>query len=128
MPMVSNNSASNLKNGITRIFWTAFSYYLLFGYSRPVYASDLNPLNPLNINTIDQLVDLILKAVITIGVPLLVFFFLLTGFYFVTAMGDTAKIKTSWKMLEYTIYGAALVLGAKVIHEILLNTLTILHI
>lgn len=85
-------------------------------------------LNPLDINTIDQLVSLILQAVITVGLPLLVFFFLLTGFYFVTAQGDTKKLGTAKDMLRYTIYGAALILGAKVIQEVLKNTISKLHV
>ena len=112
-----------MQRRLHRLFW--FALLTLVLTPRPAGAQGLNPLP---VNTIDQLVDLILRAVITIGVPVLVFFFLLTGFYFVTAMGEKAKIKQAHDMLWNTIVGAALVLGAKVIHEVLVGTLTQLKI
>ena len=80
-------------------------------------------LNPLNAETIDELVVIILDAVIKIGVPVVTFMILLTGFQYATAQGNTGKIsKAHWSFL-YTVIGTAIVVGAKIIHSILVNTL-----
>ena len=109
----------------------AFSFALTLsylGHATIVSAAGNDALNPLNISTLDELVVLILQAVITVGVPLLVFFFLLTGFYFVTARGSDKGTEYAKTMLWNTLYGAALILGAKVILEVLKATLSKLQI
>ncbi len=116
-----------MKKRTKHTFWFAFALALIL-HSTSVFAAGNESLNPLGINTIDQLVVLILQAVITVGLPLLVFFFLLTGFYFVTAQGNSKKLEDAQRMLKLTIYGAALILGAKVIHEVLVNTIAKLNL
>ena len=110
-----------------RYYWKGLVAALLILSSSAAHAQN-ESLNPLSVSTIDQLVDIILRAIIAIGVPVLTFMLILTGFYYVTAMGDTSKIGKVHSMLQYTLYGAILILGAKVLHEILKNTLTQLHV
>jgi len=89
--------------------------------------ADNSALNPLGVETIDALILIILDAIVKIGVPVITFFFVLTGFYYTTAMGDTSKVSKAHTMFRYTLIGSAVVLGAKVIYEILRNTLTKLN-
>lgn len=102
--------------------------WTVVAYSATANAARAQGLNPLPVDTIDQLVILILRAVITIGVPFLVFMFVYTGFCFVVARGDKGDLTKAKTMLWNTIAGAALVLGAKVLHEVLVGTLSQLHI
>ena len=111
---------------LQNIYWRGLVAVTLFFSTNLAHANE--SLNPLSVRTIDQLVDIVLRAIITIGVPVLTFMLVLTGFYYVSAMGNEGKLKTVHQMLEYTIYGAILILGAKVLHEVLKNTLTQLHV
>ncbi len=111
---------------VSHLYWKAVLFVLFLITAGAAHADE--SLNPLSVNTIDKLVDIILRAIITIGVPVLTFMLVLTGFYYVSAMGDEGKIKKYHKMLEYTIYGAILILGAKVLHEVLKNTLMKLNV
>ncbi|MBI5138602.1 MAG: hypothetical protein HZA95_02265 [Candidatus Vogelbacteria bacterium] len=105
---------------IKTIYSLIISTVVLSCTNRVLAASDLNPLS---VETIDELIVIILDAAIKIGVPIVTFFILLTGFKYATARGDKTKITNAHQMLQYTIIGTAIVVGAKIIHSVLKNTL-----
>jgi type IV secretory pathway VirB2 component (pilin) len=49
---------------------------------------------------------------------------ILAGFMFVTAHGDEEKIKTAKKILLYAVIGMVILLGARMISEVIINTVT----
>ncbi len=78
--------------------------------------------NPLSgISTIPQLLVAILRVVITIAIPIIILFFMLAGFKYVTARGNPEKIKEASQALLYAVIGAVLILGATAITHILSN-------
>lgn len=79
--------------------------------------------NPLQVESLTGLVDLILSTIIYVGTPLLVFVFMLIGFRYVTAQGDVGTIKGLHRQFLWTVVGAAVILGALVIEQVLQNTI-----
>ncbi len=80
--------------------------------------------NPLKFGTIAELIDAVLQLIISIGTPLLVLAFVYVGFLFVTAQGNEQGVTKAKQAFFYTAIGAALVLGAFVISEVIQNTVT----
>ncbi len=69
--------------------------------------------NPLAYNTIWDFLQALLKAVVLIVFPLIVLMLVYTGFLFVTAQGNDAKLTTARKTFFYTLLGGLIVLGAQ---------------
>jgi len=81
--------------------------------------------NPLQsgATTITDVVNLVLKnVVLPIGAVIVVFMIIYSGFLFVTAQGSEDKIKNAKQTFLYTIIGAAVLLGALVISELIQKT------
>ncbi|MDO8492928.1 MAG: TrbC/VirB2 family protein [bacterium] len=71
-----------------------------------------------------KLLEAFLDIMLALGTPIVVFFFVYAGFMFVTSGGDTKKLETAKSAFFWTVVGASLVLGAKVILSILNSTIT----
>lgn len=71
--------------------------------------------NPIQASTLDGFLLQLLDVVIVIGTIAVVFFIILAGFKYVTARGDEKQISSAHQTLTWTIVGAAIVLGARVI-------------
>ena len=80
-----------------------------------------NPLGP-NIDTLPELVALVLSAAVQIGVPVVALGIIYSGFLFVKAQGKPEDIKTAREAFYWTIIGAMIVLGAFVILGIIQGT------
>jgi len=80
--------------------------------------------NPLgnSITDIPSFIKAILKFILYLGIPLVALAIIYTGFLFVTAMGNSEKLKKAKSALVYTLIGAALLLGAFVIAEAIQGT------
>lgn len=79
--------------------------------------------NPLNGNAdLAAFLKSILRLVFLIGTMVVVFFIILSGFKYVTAQGNPAKITEANRMLLYTAIGAAILLGAQTIADVIYNT------
>lgn len=71
--------------------------------------------NPLKFNSISEFLNAILDVIILVSVPIIVLFIVYAGFLFISAQGDVSKLDTAKKVITYTIIGAVLILGAKVL-------------
>lgn len=79
--------------------------------------------NPLGNKDICGLIGGILKAIMLIGLPISVLFIVYSGFKFVTAQGNTDKLKEARENFLYTIIGIAVFFGAWVIVGVLTGTI-----
>ncbi len=79
--------------------------------------------NPIGAETIQQLLTAILKIVVAIGAPIIVFFIIYAGFKFVTAQGNEGKIREARDFLMWTLVGAVILLGAEVLARVLESTI-----
>lgn len=76
--------------------------------------------------TFGDLINLILDAVIVIGLPIAALFIIYAGFLFVTAQGNEKKVTKAKSTFLWTIVGVAIFLGARVLGEIIQNTVEVL--
>jgi len=79
--------------------------------------------SPLKSKSIVELFSDILDVIMVIATPIIVVFIILAGFKFVTAQGDTFKLKEAKDSLINAIIGGVLILGAKLILMIIQNTI-----
>ncbi len=81
--------------------------------------------NPLgnSVSDIPSFIVKIISFVLTIGVPIVTLAIIYSGFLFVTAQGNSEKLKSAKKTLLYTLVGAALLLGSLAIAEAIKGTI-----
>ena len=79
--------------------------------------------NPLNICSIPELINLILGLVIDIGLPVVALAIIYVGFLFVSARGNESKLSEAKTAFLWTVVGAAIVLGAFVISNVIKVTI-----
>ncbi len=85
--------------------------------------SDNRITNPLGATTtLMQLLLKILDVVVLIGVPVLVMAIIWVGFMYVKAQGKPEDIKTANNAFLWTVVGAGVVMGAKIISLALCST------
>jgi hypothetical protein len=84
----------------------------LFVSTHAAYAVD-KFMNPLGNITLYDFLLLILNALIYILFPIIVMMIVYTGFLFVAAQGNPAKLEAARKALIWTVIGALIVLGSK---------------
>ena len=88
-------------------------------------ASNLTTLcNPLNANSIQDVILLLVNIATYIGVILAVLALIYVGFKFIAAQGNPAKLESARKFLLGVVIGIAILLGAQAIVLIIKNTLT----
>ncbi|MEK7477852.1 MAG: TrbC/VirB2 family protein, partial [Patescibacteria group bacterium] len=78
--------------------------------------------NPIAAGTFLELLTSILKVLVEIGTPILVIAIVWVGFLFISARGNPTKLTTAKDAFFYTLIGAAVVIGAKAIAEVITNT------
>lgn len=78
--------------------------------------------NPLLVDSLEEFLIAILKLVMILMVPVMVFFIILAGFKYVTARGNATTIQEATKALTYAIIGAVIILGAVAISEMIEST------
>jgi hypothetical protein len=76
-----------------------------------------------SIDSIPDFLATIVDLLINLGGVIVVFFIVFAGFKFVIAQGNPSKIEEAKRILMYTLIGAVILLGSKVISEIIRNTL-----
>ncbi len=80
-------------------------------------------INPLNVGSFPDLINAVLKAALIIAVPIIILFIVYSGFLFVTARGDTAKLATARLNFFYVVIGSIVLLGAMAIASIIASTI-----
>ncbi len=74
-------------------------------------------------NLIDFIKMIINEIVLPLGGVLAVLAFIYTGFKYVLAQGDSAKIQEAHRAFLYTVIGTGILLGAWLITDVLTNTI-----
>lgn len=78
--------------------------------------------NPIKAKSLAALLSDILSIIIQIGIPIIVIMVIFTGFTFVTAQGNQAKITLAKNALFSVVIGSAIVIGAYAISQAIQNT------
>ena len=82
--------------------------------------------NPLRACTITEFLVNILDILLTLALPVIVFFIIYGGFKLVTAQGEPGKITDGRKAITWAVIGGVVVLASKLILEIIQNTVNAL--
>ena len=89
----------------------------------PVATGNTIITDPLGNVTIYEFIAKALGVAVQILVPLIVIFYVITGLMFITARGAPEKLKIAKMALLYTTIGAAVVLGAWVLAQMIGDTI-----
>lgn len=78
--------------------------------------------NPINADSIPELIRIILEGVIKIGIPIIALAIIYCGFLFVSAQGKPEAITKAKSALLYTLVGSAILLGSWAIAKLISET------
>lgn len=73
--------------------------------------------NPIRACSFADLIRDLTQIILTVGLPLAALMIIFSGFKFVTAGGNEEQVKKARQMFYWTIIGAAVIIGARVIAE-----------
>lgn len=110
---------SNINYKKILAFAVSLSFFIpLFIFATPTIQ------NPLGVNntSVEKILLKVMNIVATIGAIVVVFFIIYSGFNFVTAGGDEGKVTKAKEMFFATVIGGAILLGADVIANIVVQT------
>jgi hypothetical protein len=79
--------------------------------------------NPISYNNINDFIKAILRGAIKIGIPIIALAIIYSGFLFVSARGNSEKLSEAKNALLYTCLGAAILLGAWAIAQLISETI-----
>lgn len=79
--------------------------------------------NPLSSDTFCKLIKGVLDVALQLGIPVMVFFIVLSGFRFVWARGNPESLKKARENLFYTLIGIGIFLGAWALAMIIAGTI-----
>ncbi len=91
------------------------------GTSRPPIVLPKIP-NPTAYGSLCDLINAVLNVVAEIAAIVAVLFIIFSGFLFVTAQGNPAKLEQAKKTFYTTIIGTAIIVGGSIITKIIINT------
>jgi hypothetical protein len=89
--------------------------------SAPALATQYKLENPIKVDSVQDLLLILLNLVIVIATPIVVLFIILAGFKYVTARGNASEIESATQSLTYAVIGGVLIIGAVAIAEIIKN-------
>ena len=84
--------------------------------------------NPLKVTNFCDLLEVVLQALLIIGMPVAVVFLVIVGFKFILAQGKPEAIGIAQKNLLHTVIGIAIFLGAWTIAKVIAATMTALGV
>ncbi|MDO8522163.1 MAG: hypothetical protein Q7S08_02660 [bacterium] len=82
-----------------------------------------NPLNP-QFSTIPAFIAGVLKVVVMLALPVIVLFFVVAGFQFISAQGNPGKLDEARKNFVWVVIGALLIMGAWVLATLIAGTVS----
>lgn len=86
----------------------------------------LQIVNPLSVGSLEGLLDLLLKILLQIGIPVVTFMIIWSGFLFIKAQGKEGEVTKAKENLQWVLIGTAIVLGVGSILAIIKTTVAAL--
>lgn len=117
-------------------FLVAFGIFILYiavlgtwALSQSAQAQNISAVNvtPIptptsKIGSLDAFVNLLITIMMYIAMPGIVLALVWAGFLFVTARGDEKQLETAKRVFVWTVVGATIIIGARVIYEVAKGT------
>ena len=95
--------------------------YVTALYLVPFFTNAQTFPNFVRTNSIIELLEALLRILTIVGVPIVIFFIVFSGFKFVVAQGNPEELQTAKRALIYAIVGGLILLGAQAITDIISN-------
>lgn len=111
-----------IKKSSLKIFWGVASALLslpLVTSAAGINVQWTSYIVPTNFN---DLITMILEALIVLATPIVVLFIIYAGFLYVTARGNAEQVQKATQALTYAIIGGVLIIGAVAISTVIGNT------
>lgn len=106
-----------IKHTMTHLFTSVFAIFGTFTWAHAQAGGTYeNPIK-LGIKTIPEFLLALVDIVFLFGMPIIVIFIVYAGFLFVTAGDNDSQISKAKTTLIWTLVGAAVLIGAKVLSD-----------
>lgn len=92
------------------------------GQNPPAPGTTMELANPLKAKSIDEFILNIIEVIMVFLIPIIVLYIMYAGFLFVTARGNATQIADAKRALLYAIIGGVIVVGAKLIIDVIQGT------
>ncbi len=79
--------------------------------------------NPLKVKTIDDFLFKLIDVILVFATPIIILFIMYAGYLFVTAAGNAEQISSARTALLWSVVGGVIVLGAKLISDVIKGTI-----
>ncbi len=112
----------SILNNVKYIISIAVSFIIPFNVMAQGAIGSSGLENPIGPDSLAEVVAAVLSVVSTIGAVLVVLAIIYAGFLFVTAQGNSDKIQEAKTIFLWTVVGAIVLLGAKALSEIIVET------
>ncbi len=110
------------KNNISKILLTVYIFLFPAMTFAVTYTCEGQICNPINVDNLNAFIKAILEGALKIGIPIIALAIIYSGFLFVKARGNEKELETAKKALLYTVIGAALLLGAWALAQLISET------
>lgn len=129
--MIYNNKMNSLRKIWSKTLFWSFAFIFLYAAPVAVFAqatattclpSSGKICPPIQYTSINGFIKGLLEGVLKIGIPVVALAIIYSGFLFVSALGNSEKLTKAKEALLYTIIGAAILIGAWSIAQLISNT------
>ncbi len=112
---------SSVKNSVSGFFYLLLATCYLFPSS--TFAQGTKIANPaMRYNTLNDFLLMLLDLFLVVMMPLMILLIIYGGYKIVASAGDEAAIKSGKSMVLWSLVGAAIILGARVIFYMVAGT------
>lgn len=82
--------------------------------------------NPLGVKSIEEVIQKIMGVIVKLAIPVIICFFIYSGFMFITAQGDKKQLETAKTMFVQVVIGSVIILGAWTIASAIVSTVNLI--
>ena len=106
--------------------WTASFAFSFFALVTEAHAASVGLQNPLKspFDSIPGFISGVLKVVVMIALPIITLLFVVVGYQFISAQGNSSKLEEAKKNFWYAVLGAFLILGAWILATLIAGTVS----
>lgn len=82
--------------------------------------------NPLGVKSIEEVIQKIMSVIVKLAIPVIICFFIYSGFLFITAQGSKTELEKAKRMFVQVVIGSVIILGAWTIASAIVATVNLI--
>jgi hypothetical protein len=98
---------------------------LTFSFTAPVFIKAQVITNPLEADTIEELIEDIIDLLFYIGLAITPIMIVIAAYYFLTSAGDPSKVQIAKRIIFWTVVGMLIILLAKGVISVVRQILSV---